>query len=109
MKYEMTLLLAENKINNFMEAVDLKHKGKWYVYPTQSSFSYEKEIKPELFLNIIKKSKENKNGFWVPGIVFCGTLYKDDSVTELSDGERILYAGGNNERNTTDKELHSQI
>jgi hypothetical protein len=88
MEYEMTLYIANNKLNKFMEDFDLKPQHKFYITIQRVSFEKSSEIKDDFFYKIIKSSKDNKDNstFWIPAIEFCGKIYKDKDIKELSDG-----------------------
>jgi len=90
--YQMTLYIADRTINNFMKAADLNPHYKQFVARRIASFSTTSQINEDYFMNIIDKSKDQED-FWIPAIEFCGTLYCDKNIKELSDGKRILFTG----------------
>ena len=84
MHYEMTLYIAEGKINDFMKMAD--------VTPQPIAFETTSIVDEAYIYNLIEVSKESNLlglGTWIPAITFCGKTYVDKQVKELSDGQRV--------------------
>jgi len=93
MKYQMTLFIADKKINEFMSCVDMRHDRKqFYNSKLVTDFETSKVVDDKYILNIIEKSK-NEEGYWIPAIEYQGTLYHDPELIELSDGRVSLFLG----------------
>lgn len=90
MNYQMTLYIADRKVNKFMETFDLKPKHKVYVSFRKANFETSTLIDEKYFLNIIEKSREQED-FWIPAIEFCGNLFHAEEIKEVSDGKRIMF------------------
>jgi len=90
MKYRMTLYVADRKINDFMECVDLKPKHKVYVSLMGVDFETSTLVHEQYFLDLIEKSRTQK-GYWIPAIEFCGLIYCAEEIKEISDGNKIIF------------------
>jgi hypothetical protein len=88
--HEMTLYIADRQQNELMRHFDLRPDYKWYIKPIKVAFSTTTRLSKRYFLNLIEKSKEEKEK-WIPAIEFGGTLYCDPSVKELSNGQQIMF------------------
>ena len=86
----MTLYIADKKLNNFMECIDMKHKYKYFVSIKSVVFKTNTIVNEDYFMNIINKSMD-KLDFCIPAIEFCGVIYCHDSVCELSDGINTFF------------------
>lgn len=96
LKHKMVLYLADNQMNWFMSALDLAHKGKFFVCPYPVTFETTTTITKNYFKKIIQESKKNrdssnknkeqKTGFWIPAIKYQDNLIVDEEVVSLSDG-----------------------
>jgi hypothetical protein len=90
----MTLLIADKKMNRFMENCDMKPATKWFVTPMVVSYDTETKIDEAYIMKIIDASFDKADtDFLIPGVVFCGVLYCREGVTEISDGEKIIHGG----------------
>lgn len=90
MQYQMRLFIADNKQNNLMSRLDLRPEYKWFISAQEVSFKTEKNVDEEYLLKIINESKNNDD-FWIPAIDFCGKIYSDPKVKELSDGQNVFF------------------
>ena len=99
MKYNMTLLCADNFINDMMAKCDMKNDYKVFVTNQQEvSFTAEKPLLEEHIMKIINESTEkNKLPFWIPAILFAGEIYVHESIMELSDGKKTMFVKKNQE------------
>ena len=96
-----------------MGGVDLKPDYKCY-YQTfmRVSFKTSREVEAKYFLDIIKKSKEDNEEFWIPAIYFEGHLYVSPEIKELSDGKRTMFVSreevkSDKKRTTKNKRTHA--
>lgn len=90
---EMTLFIADHKINKFMRGFDLRPDYKAYV--TRKEFVRFKTTTPineAYFMNIIEKSKSQKD-WWIPAIQHEGVMYVSPEIMELSDGKKVAFVG----------------
>ena len=94
MRYEMTIYIADKWKNNMMRNLDMSHPNKWFVEaPQKVSFSTTTKVDEHYFMDLIEKSRDWGEKYWIPAIMFCGTLYVAPDVEELSDGKKSVYLG----------------
>lgn len=90
MEQAMTLFIADKKVNDLMNSLDMRHnKKQFFSRALEVSFTTTSKVDKDYFLNIIEKSK-NEKGYWIPAIEHKGALYVDPYLAELSDGEKSL-------------------
>ncbi len=89
MQHTMTLFVADRQRNEFMKHFDLKPDHKWYVTPVEVSFNRE-VVDDAFFQHLIEQSKKEEEK-WIPAIKYMDNLYKDESVKELSDGQKVYF------------------
>ena len=90
MQHQMTLYIADRKINEFMKHFDLRPDYKWFIVPQTVTFTTENPVNDEYFVKLIQESKKEKEK-WIPAIRYMSNLYADESVKELSDGNRVFF------------------
>lgn len=90
MEHTMTLYVADRKINEFMRHFDLKPDHKWYIKPVEVSFATEAPVNDDYFAMLIRESKKQEEK-WIPAIRYMNNLYADESVKELSDGDKVFF------------------
>jgi hypothetical protein len=102
-EYTMTLHMAEEKLNQFMSAFDLRHKDKWFVVSKDVTITTTTSVDEKYIRAIIERSRQGffkeieraKVDFWIPAITYLNKFYKDPSVKVLSDGVREYFVGNN--------------
>ena len=100
MKHNAIFFVADRRINRIMDSLDMCDKGKVYYQPMSVSFETTTPVNEEYIYNIINKSKDSETlkEEWIPAIEYAGVLYVHKEVTQLSDGQKIIFV------NTTPKE-----
>jgi shikimate kinase len=93
MKHNATFFVAENKLNQMMKNLDMCDQGKVYYTPMRVSFETSTQVNEDYIYKIINESKnyEGMKGDWIPAIEYAGVLYIHKEITQLSDGEKILF------------------
>jgi hypothetical protein len=86
----MDIFVADKQLNKIMDMVDLRLPHKWYYSLIKVTFTTSTEITNNYFYKIIEESKK-ENDIWIPAVLFCGNLYVDDEVKELSDGQKSFF------------------
>lgn len=88
----LTVYVAENKINRFMESFDMKNSSTWFIITQEVYMKTKKNFKAskKFFFDLIEKSKLNKNS-WIPDIGYNGKLYVAKDVRELSNGDTAFF------------------
>ena len=114
MTHQMTLYMADLRMNELMRAFDLRPKGKWYAHPVEVDFETSTPLTDEYFQNIIDKSNEvlweppgvpgnimKIEGMWIPAIRYQNNHYFHHSVKILSDGKHEMFVAkvGSDEEN----------
>lgn len=85
-----TVYIADKKINEFMEACDLREKGKWYVVGYE--ISTKTAITEQFLMEIIEKSYVNDDSdFWIPAIECMNNMFFHYTATHISDGHIIMF------------------
>jgi len=88
---EARLYCADRAQNSFMEAFDLRPEYKWYCRAEEVRFSTSTPVDTDYFRNLIAKSKEAKEAFWIPAVLYRGELIADPSVRIISDGNQEMF------------------
>lgn len=81
MKFTLQLFIADNRVNEWMEKLDVRHPDKYFVY--SMNISFERDVMDEDFImKLINDSKDTKaiDGKWIAAIGFGDTLYTQESV-----------------------------
>jgi hypothetical protein len=89
-RHSVTLFIANKKVNELMQHFDLRPDHKQFIETVKASFERAEPLTSEFFLDIIEKSKKDKD-YWIPVIQFGDVIYKDASVKELSDGNNVMF------------------
>lgn len=92
-KHQMTLYVADRKMNDFMKAFDLRIDCKQFIDLRDVTFTLKPGvvIDEEFFMNFIMKSKELMEGYWIPAILYQGNFFYHPEVKVLSDGQREMF------------------
>lgn len=89
-KISSTLMIIDEEITNFMRALDLCEKGKFFIKQCQIVFNTNKTVNENYFMDIINKSfemsKENPRSPRIAAITWENNIFSHADVFALSDG-----------------------
>lgn len=93
MQHKMTLYISDRKLNEFMKAFDMRIDCKQFIEPREAIFTMKpgRVIDEEFFMNLITKSKDLMEGYWIPAIKYQDNFFYHPEVKVLSDGQKEMF------------------
>ena len=91
MQYTMTLYVADRARNALMKAADMCPDYKVFIEKRTIPIKTTSNVDEAYIYRLIELSKTQPEleGSWIPAIEFCGVLYVDESIKEISDGTHV--------------------
>jgi len=93
LKHTMTMFIADRKMNELMRCFDMRIDCKQFIEPQEATFTLKEGVVLDeaFFINIIRKSKELMDGYWIPAIRYQDNFFYHPEVKVLSDGRREFF------------------